>query len=671
MAGRVRPEASIAKNSPNLEGSCREPMGIYPKKTRTACRPASTRHPLGEGHTMNDIRRVLRKASWRLGITETIRLFVLLVAAGLSAAILVRLAQLFIAFTLPWDVFAYWALGAAGVLAVVGAAVLRPKPDVVARRVDEGADLRETISTALWVEKSDEAWARATVADAAQRARGVDVRKAVPISAPAFWPVPMAMALALGILFVLRPMDLIGLKQARVAEEENTAQVIQAAMQTEEMRKKVDTMTDALGLDPIEPETFESGKIEPRDPDAIRKAMIKQISKKADEIAALKQSETGLKVGALKEAMRNLKTPGAELAPLTQAMAKGDFAKAQEELQKLTQQMNDGSLSPQQQKALAEQMQSLSQQLSQLAQQQDEIKKQLEQAGLDPNLASNPQALSQALEQAQNLSPQQKQMLQNLAQASQQCQGACQSMSQAMSQMAQACQNPGQGQQGQQGSGQQNQQGQQGAQQMSSQLSAAEMAAAEMQMAEASLSECKQMMASLGSQCQGGGQGSNPGSNNQGGGSKNGSDSTGAWAQGQPNSQGSGSGGPGTGNGGSPGEQAAKFNAIDRKAIGKVGEGPMIGTTLVQGEQVKGESKAAFSAAVEEAAQEASEEITSNVYPREYHEAIKAYFGNLQRKARGSGDGKKTDDPKPAEKKPDDAGNEQDAGAGSDENSEK
>ena len=68
-----------------------------------------------------------------------------------------------------------------------------------------------------------------------------------------------------------------------------------------------------------------------------------------------------------------------------------------------------------------------------------------------------------------------------------------------------------------------------------------------------------------------------------------------------------------------------------------LGAGPTIGTMLVQGEQIKGESRAQFQATADAAEAQASEAIQNNTIPREYHDAIKHYFGELKKKVAAQG----------------------------------
>jgi hypothetical protein len=195
-----------------------------------------------------------------------------------------------------------------------------------------------------------------------------------------------------------------------------------------------------------------------------------------------------------------------------------------------------------------------------------------------------------------------------------------------MESMAGACQKAGESlsKDGQKGEGSQagNEMGE-----MGQQLSELEQLAMEMEMTDAALSECQSQMKSLcqGGQCEGEGMGECAG----------GMEGTKPWAPGYSQQAGSGSGGPGRGQGGQPGEAAADFDTIKKKAIGKMGDGPIVGSRLVEGESIKGESTAAFSQVVATADQAATEAIEQNTIPREFHEAIKSYFGTLKEKSGG------------------------------------
>jgi hypothetical protein len=94
-------------------------------------------------------------------------------------------------------------------------------------------------------------------------------------------------------------------------------------------------------------------------------------------------------------------------------------------------------------------------------------------------------------------------------------------------------------------------------------------------------------------------------------------------------SQGGGSGGPGRGNGPSIAAQQEDYILRKEKANVTNQGGPIIGSTVVYGAQVRGEASARFGEAVDASAAVAAEAIETMRVPREYHDAVRHYFGRL------------------------------------------
>jgi hypothetical protein len=161
------------------------------------------------------------------------------------------------------------------------------------------------------------------------------------------------------------------------------------------------------------------------------------------------------------------------------------------------------------------------------------------------------------------------------------------------------------------------------------------MAQADMDSLKAAMSECesaaKQMSEGMG-QCNNPGEGECKGGNGDCNGD---SDSTKPFANGETEGTGSGRGGPGVSRGGGgAGEQADIEKWEKKKPKVALGEGPMIGTMLVQGEQIKGESKQAFVDMAAAAQQQATEAMANNQVPREYQEVVKKYFSTVVNKSK-------------------------------------
>jgi hypothetical protein len=103
------------------------------------------------------------------------------------------------------------------------------------------------------------------------------------------------------------------------------------------------------------------------------------------------------------------------------------------------------------------------------------------------------------------------------------------------------------------------------------------------------------------------------------------------WKAGETNKKGGGRGGPGQSGGSRAGaEEEAPVSIEKTKANTKQGQGPIIGSRLVQGDQVRGEAVAEFQEAVESASKASTEAIEGMTVPRELQDSVKHYFGRLE-----------------------------------------
>lgn len=573
---------------------------------------------------MHDIRRVLHAAAKRLLVVNMLNTVMWSLTAAMVALLVLVLADKLFVFTIAWPRVVLATLGAAVLAGVAWALVAQKRELAVARILDERAGLRESLSTALCVERAEDAWSRAVVESASEKARRVVVRDAIPIEGPRSWPIPTAAAALLLITFFLMPdFDLRGKAAAAKAAEQAKQEIITAEMEAKEAEREIREIMERTGLkleDEMPDPELEADIQKPQTPEQIRKEAIRQLTSLNEQLQKKQESDEAKAFDAMKDLMRQLRSPGeGELTEFSRELARGDFQKARQSLEKLAEKLSSGEMSPQESEQLAKQMQNLAEQLEQLAQQSQALEQALQQAGMDPQqarqLAANPEALQQALQNNQNLTEQQKQQLQQMAQSQQQASSQCQSMGQAMSQMASSMSQSGM-----------NQSGQQAMDAMSGQLSQMEMMQQEMNALSQSMSQCQSQMAKLG-ECNGGQSWCQ-------GGSQSGPGMTGQWQPGSSMSQGSGSGGPGKGNGAGPDslETDIMFKT-ERPKVENTG-GPTIGSTYVYGEQVKGEATEEFAAAVQIAVDQAAEEVTSMNVDPQYRGPVMHYFGRLQERVK-------------------------------------
>lgn len=575
---------------------------------------------------MNEIRRVLRTAAWRLFLLDLIRAGIVTLSVAVVAMILVRITERLFGLTIPWTQAALIAAGAAALGALFWSIAVRRRAVAVARELDERADLRESLSTALCVASKDDGWSRAVIETAQDRATRVDVRKAIPIEAPRFWPAPLALALSLVVLwYALPPVDVLGLLAKKQEEEKAKQEIVQVKSEIQTAEKKIEELLAKAKVEPKEEgEGADAGEMnQPQSPDDIRRAAIKKLTSVQDRLNEIKMGEKGLQAETLKQMMKQLKQPGpGPLEEMSKALAKGDFQGAKEKLDELANKLANGELSPEQQKQLKEQLQKMAEQLDKLAQSQKQLEQKLQEAGMSKEqaqkAAADPQALEQALEQMKNLSEEQKQQLADMAKAMSQACQQCNNMGQAMNQMAKGMSQNGM-----------SQEGMEGMDGLRGQLSEAEMLSQEMAALDAAMRECMGQLETLGGQCEGGNMASMAGM----GGMK-----ISPWRAGDTSRQGDGSGSPGKGWGASPEAQETAFNIEKKTSPVKLGQGPIVGSRLVEGDAIKGESVAEFAQAVEASTQAASDAIDDMLIQREYHDAVKHYFGRLEAKSKAAGE---------------------------------
>lgn len=591
---------------------------------------------------MTEIHRVVRGAAWRLGVSRFLVGLTVALTAGVGVAIVFRVLEQFGVFGVDWARFAWIAGAACPIVALVWAIVLRPGRAVVARRVDEGADLKDALATALTLEGRSDGWALATVETARRAARGVRLSAAVPVRGPRLWYVPLAGGVVLALVFMLLPRtDALGFLAKKDAAENDRVQIITAKQEVDKAKEKVEEMAKQLGLEEKKPEAQPASDLpQPMKPEDVRREALRDLTSLKDRLTQMTEGPKGQKLDQVRQQLKQLQNPGEATADLSKALAAGNFAQAKAEIQKLAEKAKAGGADS---KAAAKQLEQIAKQLEQMAKNQQKLEEQLKAAGMDPNLAKDPAAAKEAIKNNPNLSQQQKDQLSQACDAQSASQQATQGLSESISQMAQAM--AAQQQSGQQSGQQSSQQAQAAAQQMAEQLSQLEQMSQEMQLAEAALSECKSAMGEIAGQCQGGGEGLGEFASSGNG--------TSPWREGWSQQKGGGQGGPGQGQGGAAGSAKADFDTELKKSIGARGQGPIVSSRVVEGESIRGESKAEFVAAVARGEQNATEAIENNAVPREFHESIKAYFGRLkQRAAPASGGSAPADKPASAEPAP-------------------
>jgi len=595
---------------------------------------------------MTDIRRVLKSAGLRLWVLDTVRGWSVFAAALLAGVLVARIVEQVAGFTFDWRraapfvpagtaytafllvvVLAAYATAAGLVLSALWALIRLRKPLAVARTLDECAGLKESLSTALYIERETDPWSKAMIETATAKARAVNVQQALPLEAPKFWPVPLATTLGLVLVWMLMPkIDLSGKHAEKLAEATKKQEVLTVKAEVQAQEKKLEELLkkakieDAVADGDLE---GEGEKPKENDPEALRRSAVKKLTNVAEQLEKMKEDEKAPQMAALKEQLKQLRQPGqGPLNEFSRQLSRGDFNKAKAALEEMSKQLGDAAMPPEQKEELKKQLENMAKQMEKLADAEKQVAKEMEKQGLDKKsaeelakkAAQGGEELKKALEQMKDMNEEQKQQMLEMAKSMMKACEQCNGMSESMSKMAK-----GMSQEGLQ------QEGAEGMENLAKELSEMELMESDMENLDAALDEAKKQLAEMG-KCLGG--------EMEGEGECDGAPKIGSWKQGDSRKKGAGSGGPGRGNGPSPDAEATDYTTEKKKANVKTGDGPIIGQRLVYGEQVKGESKAQFADTVASSAAEATEAIESKQIPREYHDAVKSYFGRLQEKVK-------------------------------------
>lgn len=592
----------------------------------------------------------LRSLPWTLTGALTVLLVTRLVQQILGVVIPNISASTETGFVLGYREIILGLLGASLISSLIYMIVKRPSAIAIAREVDERAELKESLSTALCMEKTRETdpWAHSMINTAEERARTVKVAQILPMEWTRAWAYPVAASVALLLVWTtVKNFDLMNITKKRDEIVKKQADVVVAKTQVKKSEEEIKKALDKAGIAMKEDEKgepFSDASPEPTKADEILRGALKNLTKAADKLNEAKESEQAKELAAMKDMMEQLKAPGpGPMDEMSRMMARGEFGKAEQALQELSKQLAAGSMSPSAKEQMAKQMQNMAKQLQNLSQTQKNAAETLKKAGLDEKTAqeiakkmqTDPAAakeqLQKELEEQKKQSGDKQTPEQKKAedQAKSMCEAGmkCNSMGEKMGQMAQNMSKDGMSQEGQEAMSQ-----------MGEQMSEMEQAQQNANNIADALSDIQQQMQEMGGNMQG----------NQSGKLHN-SDMVGEFMEGEEFSQGGGSGGPGRSGGGrGPEEEQAQYTIVKEKADVKTQKGQIISSRLVWGEQVKGESVAEFTDAVERGQNAAAEAFETMRVHREYQGAVRHYFGRLEEAAKKAKSGAATPATAPA-----------------------
>ena len=307
---------------------------------------------------------------------------------------------------------------------------------------DERLGLEGRLASALALESRSDGFAQAAVQDAERAARDPALRAMVRRVFALRWPrsTPWVPAVAAMLLLcawlqpvrVAAPLVSAGIEasvtpaeqQARAdAAEASVAKALDTISDNPETREQLKDMLAQMEQPP-------AGELSERDATAREADAAGRAAALEERLGRALDSESSQQADRLKDMLASLPEMEGSAKPLSEALKSGDLQEAMKQLEQLAKQAEGSDA-----KQAAEAKQALSQMsnaLQQLAANQRGAMQALKEAGMDPALASNPQQAQQAIEQNQQLTPQQKQALQKKMQASQKAAEQCKNLGNSM-----------------------------------------------------------------------------------------------------------------------------------------------------------------------------------------------------------------------------------------------
>ena len=547
---------------------------------------------------MERIQQLQRAAYRRCMLIKCIDSLLICSALTLAGAVILRaLEQLHIFAPIAWREQWGWGVALALASALALTIITRPDKTRLARQIDDAAGLPQSVSTANWLASATSEWAHAVRHQAERAVAGLRVREIFPLHWRRRWTgLPIA-ALAFAIVWLMPAYNLPAALMTEDQREQQAKQgaVEQAEVEVAKIEEEIASLEDGLGQeleDLLDEAEQEQDRAEASTPEDVRTRAIQKMAKVGQELD--KQAQQNKEIQQLSEMrkrmaqLRDSTSNDSPLKELTRAMQRGDFQGASEALSKLEKSMQN--MSQEQQEALAAEMKNLAEQLEKLAQDSKALEETLANAGVDPSLANDLEALKKALEQMQGLTQEQREQLMQMAQQNAEACKQCQAMGQCMMNMqATMCQ-------GGNCSGMMaNLNGE------FAKLANAQMQANQLNMMQAKLALSMQKLGASQGMC-------NSFGNNPGG------------TKGSPF---------GSGN--------SEMDALPDDAVAadpqkspSIDDGStlVIGRSLIDAGQVRGESRATFQSVMLAGGQAASRAMEDKQFPREYHDAVQSYFSS-------------------------------------------
>ena len=599
-----------------------------------------------EETTMHDLDALLRTAARRLSMSGFLESLVRTGVLGLSLllvwAILTKfIPQLAVAWWMPVSGIAVLVLV---VSMLIGWNLGRDRVSV-AVAVDSRLGLEDRFSTAVQVEDRDDPFAVAAVADAARVASDPGIKARVvtafrPDAPHGWWLASILLVLLVGVWTIIPQVDLFGdeegaeavaLLEARDQTRAQVEEIIASVQQdgdgalAPEIQKALADLSDSeFAADPDDPEMT---------PEEVRRDALRRVGSLEQKMQEILDGEEAQLDETLRDSLSDLKAgelEDADARELAEALEAGDFSQALEAFDRLGDKIESGEMTDDEKARLERELEALAEEMERLADDAAALEDALRQAGLDGDLARDPEALQKAMENT-SMSESRRKAIEDMINSQSAASETLEKLAKSMQQMAQ------QGQPGQQQQGEQGQQGAEGQQTLGELEQVQQM----LQQARATQGQCQNAGEKMGS------------------GLSQWASNLPAQGEGQGQGQGAGQGKGGFGQRGAGGQGDAPIaptpsGSVDQRETVENRGGDIIAREMIEGEVVVGESKAALQRIADRIAKGEEEGVGDDPVPPHLRDVHRHYFGEVEKRIRAvtSEKAPKSGEAKPAPSEP-------------------
>ena len=569
---------------------------------------------------MPEIAQLVRRAGRRLFFS---RLLESLVTTGMVVCCLLLIVVLISKATPRLALDAWW-LVAVGVAATIGFAMwfaLRGirDPLAVAIEVDARLQLKDRFAVAWQMRDRDDPFAVAAIADAAGIARDPAIngrlRRAFRPEPPRAWWMSILLASTLiGVWSVVPQGDLFA-TSARTQD-------VELVRTREEIKSEIESLAAVLDdealadtdlqatLEEMIAENDADSDLEDASPEEMRRDAIRQMATLQEQLDQLLDGDEARLEEQLQESLAELDAQGLEdedSQELAEALARGDFKSALEAFEEMRERLEGDDADAEGNEAIARDLEKLAKELERLASDQDALEDALRQAGMDPDLAGNEEALKQAMQKAGQLNESQREAIEKMMQSQNQSSQTLKDLAKSMQEASQ-CNNPSGSQDGKK----------QACESGSQSLSKLEQMQQMLQQARSAQQQCQNACEKMGSGLS-------------------------SWASSLPSDAGSsgdkagqnpgqGMKGPGTGSGGQATKAPTPTGTVDQREEVENRGGDIIAREFIEGEVVTGESQAKLKQISDRIEKGDEQGVSDSKIPPHLRDVHRHYFGKVKKR---------------------------------------